>query len=249
MDLQAAADRLGVHYQTAYRWVRDGSLKAVKRGACYDVDEQELRDFAVRRAAPTPPPRQASVRSWEPQRQRLYRALVDGDELGARAVVDRLAEGGIAVVTLCEELFAPVLRWIGDEWAQGRISVAEEHRASAICERLLARLSVHPRGRPRGVVVVATPPGDQHGLPATMAAVALRADRWQVHHLGTQVPAEDLVELAVAVGTNVVVLSVTNPEARPEAERVAEAAQAAGVAVLVGGNGLTLRDLLERVRG
>lgn len=238
-----------MHYQTAYRWVRDGSLKAVKRGTSYDVDEAELERFAQRRAEPTPPPRQASVRSWDLQQRRLYRALLDGDELGARAVVERLAEGGIELVTLCEELFAPALRQVGADWAEGRISVAEEHRASAICERLLARLAVHPRGRPRGVAVVATPPGDRHGLAATMATVALRSDRWQVHHLGTEVPTKDLVELAVAVGADAVVLSVANPVARPEAERSAEALRAAGIRTLVGGEGLTLRDLLAQVRG
>jgi excisionase family DNA binding protein len=35
VDLQTAAARLGVHYQTAYRWVRDGSLPAMKRGTTY----------------------------------------------------------------------------------------------------------------------------------------------------------------------------------------------------------------------
>ena len=32
MELREAADALGVHYQTAYSWVRQGSLPARKRG-------------------------------------------------------------------------------------------------------------------------------------------------------------------------------------------------------------------------
>src|SRR3712207_8396019 len=76
VDLQTAADRLGVHYQTAYRWVRDGSLVAVKRGSIYDVDEAALADFAARRSAPTPPPQRATVRDWGRQVDRLY-ALLD----------------------------------------------------------------------------------------------------------------------------------------------------------------------------
>ena len=37
MNLKTAALRLGVHYQTAYRWVRSGQLVAVKVGAGYEI--------------------------------------------------------------------------------------------------------------------------------------------------------------------------------------------------------------------
>ena len=249
MDLQTAAERLGVHYQTAYRWVRDGSLKAVKRGSVYDIDEQELADFQVQRAAPAPPPTKAHVRSWDHQVERLYGLISVGDELGARQLVDRLREGAIEPLTMCEELFAPTLRRIGEAWAAGTVSVAEEHRASAICERLLARIALHPRGRPRGVCVVATPTGEEHSIPASMAAVVLRADRWQVHHLGTQVPTPDLIDLVRALTADVVVLSLTNPQAVASAQAVGdEIRTSTSASVLIGAPGMTLRDLVTTVR-
>src|SRR4051794_22381842 len=192
MDLQTAARRLGVHYQTAYRWVRDGSLKAVKVGSSYEVSDEEVARYHAERLRPRQPPSTTRVRDWSAQVDRMFRAVTDGDELTARAVVDRLAEGGVDCLVLCDKLFTPVMRQVGDAWATGRISVAEEHRASEIAERLLARCAAHPRGRPRGVAVVATAPGEEHGFPAAMAAVALRGDRWQVHHLGTEVPLDDL---------------------------------------------------------
>ena len=51
MNLKTAARRLGVHYQTAYRWVRSGELVAVKVGAGYEVSEAAVARFAARRAA------------------------------------------------------------------------------------------------------------------------------------------------------------------------------------------------------
>lgn len=249
VDLQTAAERLGVHYQTAYRWVRDGSLKAVKRGSVYEIEEEELRAFQQQREAPAPPPKQAQVRSWAHQVERLYALLAMGDELGARQVVDRLREGAIEPLVLCEELFRPTLHKLGEEWAAGRVSVAEEHRASAICERLLSRLAVHPRGRPRGVCVVATPAGEEHSIPASMAAVVLRADRWQVHHLGTQVPTRDLVDLTGSLAADLVVLSVTTSSAVEAARSVAEALRSGTSAeVLLGGPGLGLRELVGIAR-
>jgi len=246
VELKAAADRLGVHYQTAYRWIRNGSLPAVKVGASYVISEAELARFMAQRARPAPPPRTTVVRSWPAQQQRLHALLVEGDELGVRLLVDRLHVGGVEALVLCEELFAPVLARVGHDWAEGRISVAVEHRLSAICERALARIAAHPRGRPRGVAVVCTPPGEEHSLPAAMAAVCLRSDRWQVHHLGTQVPPADLLALLRAVKADLLVLSLSRDECAID-PTVGEAV-AAGVRVLVGGPGHTLRQLLQQAR-
>jgi excisionase family DNA binding protein len=51
MNLKTAASRLGVHYQSVYRWVRSGELPAVRHGAVYDVSEAALELFERRRAA------------------------------------------------------------------------------------------------------------------------------------------------------------------------------------------------------
>jgi excisionase family DNA binding protein len=51
MNLKTAARRLGVHYQTAYRWVRSGQLVAVKIGAGYEISDAALERFLARRDA------------------------------------------------------------------------------------------------------------------------------------------------------------------------------------------------------
>ena len=238
-----------MHYQTAYRWVRDGSLRALKRGSIYVIEDEDLARFEAARSSPTPPPKQTTVRSWSHQVDRLFALLVEGDELAARQLIDRLHDGGIEPLVLCESLFGPTMARVGDAWAAGDVSVAHEHRASQICERLLARLAVHPRGRPRGVAVVATHVGEEHSLPAAMAALVLRADRWQVHHLGTQVPTPDLVDLSRAVGATLIVLSPANPPAVDEAGRVAdEVRRATSARVLVGSPGASLSDLVSSAR-
>lgn len=248
MDLRSAADRLGVHYQTAYRWVREGALRGAKVGPTYEISEEEVERLAAERSRPTPPPRITVVRSWTVQQDRLHRLLLEGDELGARQLVERLHMGGHELLTLCEELLTPVLARIGTDWAEGRITVAIEHRAAAICERLIARIAVHPRGRPRGVAVVCTPPGEEHSLPSAMATLCLRADRWQVHHLGTEVPVPDLVALVRAVKADVLVLSVCYPALHGTVDVTATAAREAGINVLVGGPGKPLRELVELAR-
>jgi len=45
MNLKAAAHELGVHYQTAYKWVRSGALTAVRIGGRYEISEAAIQQF------------------------------------------------------------------------------------------------------------------------------------------------------------------------------------------------------------
>jgi MerR family transcriptional regulator, light-induced transcriptional regulator len=264
MNLQDAADRLGVHYQTAYRWVREGRLTAVKVHSSYEVTEEELTRFLARRAVPAGPPERVTVRSWDVQRDRLFDALVAGDELEARAIVDRLHALSVPLLELCEELLAPAIAMVGGAWHRGEVSIAVEHRATAIVERVLARVSTNPRGRPRGTAVVVAPPGDMHSLPGAMAALVLRDDRWKVHHLGSNLPVSEIVDFSKSVSADMVVLSLTfqpifqesSPDDRSgpyngtgDVNGLVSLLQGHGYRVLLGGPGKTLSDLVAQARG
>ncbi len=257
MNLQDAADRLGVHYQTAYRWVREGRLTAIKVHSSYEVTEEELDQFLSRRALPSGPPERVTVRSWDTQRERLYIALVAGDELEARAIADRLHELNVPLLELCEELLAPSIRMVGDAWHRGEVSVAIEHRATAIVERLLARVSTNPRGRPRGTAVVVAAPGDMHSLPGAMAALVLRDDRWKVHHLGANLPVHELVDFSKSVEADLVVVSLTFQHQYDEngpyngtrdVHGLVSLLEGNGHRVLLGQPGATLSQLVEQAR-
>jgi MerR family transcriptional regulator, light-induced transcriptional regulator len=248
VNLQDAAARLDVHYQTVYRWVRDGSLAASKSSNTYDVTEAEVVRLLAERTQPSPPPSRIRVRSWSPHVERLLCALLSGDELGARTTIDRLADGSISAVELCENVIAPCLAEVGLRWHCGTVTIAEEHRATAICDRILARLSSHPRGRPRGTAVVTTAVGDLHTLPSTMAALALREDRWKVHHLGGNVPLDDVVGIVRDVGADLVVISVTNSDATESVAALEAAVSEVTAHVLVGQSGMSLQSLVDRAR-
>jgi excisionase family DNA binding protein len=247
MRLSEAAGLLGVHYQTAYGWVRDGSLPAHLVAGGYEVTEDDVRDFQTRRRLGRDPSAQLQERDWVSQAGRLYRAIVDGQETAARRAMDRLA-GRVSKTDLCDRLIAPALRQVGDGWAAGLVSIAQEHRAAAICERLIAVNSSQPAGRPRGTAVVATPQDERHGLPALMATICLREHRWYVHHLAADLPATEIARLASSVEADLVVLSTATPTG---VERASEAARlvlalAPGVAVLTGHSGDTLTDLADQ---
>jgi MerR family transcriptional regulator, light-induced transcriptional regulator len=249
MQLRDAADTLGVHYQTAYGWVRQGTLPARKTPRGYEVSEADVRELAARRTAGVEPTDEVRVRDWAAQANRLYTALAVGDETSARRDFARLA-AGTPLAQLCDLVIAPALGRVGTAWAAAELSIGAEHRATAICERLIASRMQQPQGRPRGVALAATPPGERHGLPALMAAACLREDHWHVHHLAADLPVEEVISLAEETGASLIVLSSVTTDAvrlaRREAREISE--RLPEVRVLTGRPGDTLSRLRELAR-
>jgi len=247
IDLQGAADQLGVHYQTAYRWVRSGKLRADLIGGRYLITVDELNAFDAGRRSPTapPPPRPKRIAT---SASRMHEALVSGDERTARTIVRTLLSEGTSITGVMQSVIVPPLVQIGQAWRDGKVTIWVEHRASAIVERILGEIAPNPRGRRRGTVVVAAVSGDHHSLPTSMAAVTLRADNWHVEHLGADMPPDELLLFCAEHDVDVAVISSTNPDTAELAAETAQQLEEAGTPCVLGAPGRTLDDLVSEVR-
>jgi len=236
LTLHDAAGQLGVHYMTAYRYVRLGRLAAVRDDGRWWVRKRDVE--AHGRAGSKSSPGRGRT-AFGRQRERLLRRLVAGDEAGAWAVLESARATGAGARDLYVRLLAPVLRRIGDDWASGSIEVGDEHVATATAQRLLGRLSheLARRGRRRGTLVLGVVSGDRHGLPLALLAGVARAEGFDVVELGADTPSESFVRAARAADRLVAVgLSVAIPDHEDEvAATVAALRAAVDVPVLVGG--------------
>jgi MerR family transcriptional regulator, light-induced transcriptional regulator len=248
VDLHDAADTLGVHYQTAYRWVRSGELPAVRVRGRYQLDPDELARFAARRDAPQPRRARRPRQGFEPLAERMFDHLVDGDERAARHTVAKLVDDGVRITTVMQEVLAPALSRVGAEWHAGRLSIWVEHQGSAIVERIIGSHHPTPRGRRRGTAVVAALSGDLHALPTSMAAAALREDNWHVNHLGADMPGDELVRFCEQARPDLAVLTMTNVDVCDDVEQTAATLTTLGVRTLTGGPGRTLQQLVDEAR-
>ena len=247
IDLQSAADQLGVHYQTAYRWVRNGKLRADLINGRYLIKREELTAVDAERLTPTAPPAPRPKRIAT-SASRMHHALVDGDERTARTIVRTLLSEGTSIADVVQQIIVPPLVDIGQSWRDGALTIWAEHRASAIVERILGEIAPNPRGRRRGTVVVVSVSGDHHSLPTSMAAVALRADNWHVEHLGADMPPDELLRFCAEHDVDVVAISSTNTAATERATETAARLEAAGTTCVLGAPGKTLEDLISMVR-
>jgi MerR family transcriptional regulator, light-induced transcriptional regulator len=235
ISLDEASRRLGVHYMTAYRYVRTGRLPAVKQGAEWRVDPDDLD--LVRTSGPGT---DAPGRRRLDYPRRLEDRLVRGDEVGAWAVLQGALTSGVDADELYLQVIAPALWSIGEGWASGRVTVAQEHQASAVALRLIGRLGPLFRrpGRTRGTVVVGAPPGDHHSVPSALFSDLLRQRNLAVIDLGGDTPAQSFVDTARSADRLIAVgLCATTPD-NDEQIRATIAAlhDALGVPVVLGGS-------------
>lgn len=247
LTLHEAAEQLGVHYMTAYRYVRLGLLPATKAGGTWKVSRADLEEFQTpSSSAPEPAVRNGDRRRRAPWPQRLEQRLLAGDPRGAWGVVEAALAAGATHDEVYLDVLAPALASIGERWERGEIDVAVEHRASGIAMRIVGRMGPRfvRRGRTRGVVVVGAPPGERHNLPVALVADLLRQGGWEVFDLGGDTPTPSFVHAALDADDLVAVgVSVTTPACLEAAAEVLAALRAeVPPQVLLFVGGLAVRD-------
>lgn len=203
LSIKDCAERLGVHYMTAYRYVRLGRLPATKVGAEWRVLPSDLDSLLANAAAP----HDRGGADWS---ARLEGRLLAGDEGGAWAVVESALASGMTPMGIHVDLLSSALARIGAAWDAGVVSIAEEHRATAVATKVVGRLGMRfsRRGRRRGRVVIGTPPGERHCLSVAVVADLIRGAGWEVVELGVDLPIDEFV-VAVEKSAPVAVIAVS----------------------------------------
>jgi len=142
-------------------------------------------------------------------REELAEALGRFDEPRAQAVLD----GALAVATvdaLLADVVLPYLHDLGERWARGEASVAQEHFASSV---LRGRLLGLARGWGNGLgplALLACLPEEQHEFGLIAFGLALRSRGWRVAYLGSDTPLETTEAAASTLAPALVVLNAVD---------------------------------------
>lgn len=145
-------------------------------------------------------------------RDAYCKAALRGDRATAlRLLLDALSSG-VPIANVYRNVLVAAQRAFGELWADARITVAEEHAASAVTQTVLGRLYGEIHGRhDAGRALIAGVEGELHTLPAQLAADLLEMEGWDVTFLGTHVPTASLLAALEAAPFDVLGLSVTLP--------------------------------------
>jgi MerR family transcriptional regulator, light-induced transcriptional regulator len=186
---------------------------------------------------PAPPTTSPAATTLEDAAGNLSASLDRLDEQAANTALDRLL-AAYTVETVLQEIILPYLHRLGDRWAAGEVSVAQEHFASNLLRgRLLGLAQGWGQGRGPGAILACVP-GEQHELGLLVFGVALRRRGWRITYLGADSPIGAVADIARSLPPAAVVLLSINPEGfldhAPDIEKLASQAP-----VMIAGTGAT----------
>jgi methanogenic corrinoid protein MtbC1 len=156
------------------------------------------------------------------------RAQLAGDRREALRLV---MEDGLQRGLSCLDVHQVIQRaqaQIGRLWQEDRITIAQEHMATAISQVVLSHVYQYadaPKANGKKLIVACVE-GELHDFPARLVSDALDLAGFEVRYLGASVPTEGLLELLESEAPDLLVLSATMtfnvPQLREAVRRVRE---------------------------
>jgi len=129
--------------------------------------------------------------------QHYLAALRGGNRMECTKIVQALVSAGTGLKELYIDLFQRAQYQIGELWEQQRISVAVEHLATAITERMLTLVQGQLFSGPARdrTIIIACVADEYHQLGGRMIADYCELLGWRAHFLGANKPLPALLQL------------------------------------------------------
>lgn len=181
-------------------------------------------------------------------KEKLYRAVIEGDPEKALSYAQDLILSGLDVRQIVSEVLEPAMRTVGEMYEKGEYFIADLIASAEAFKQVFDKV-LKPRlasgAVSRGLVAVfGTVRGDIHELGKNIAKALFEAEGFEVIDLGVDVPPEKFAEVIESrEGIKVVGLSALMTTTMIEQEKVIEELKRRGlrsrVIVVVGGAPVT----------
>ncbi len=167
-------------------------------------------------------PRQLSGSTLHEWQKAYCHSLLEGQEDRAIALVNAMLSRRLSMETVYIGVFQWALNHIGEMYQRGETDAAREHLASAITERMMARVAqfYSPVTRTARRAMIACVPGNWHTLGLRMLADGLRGMGWDTLFLGANTPSQSILDLIPTMRPDLVVLSCAMEDQWPETEEL-----------------------------
>jgi MerR family transcriptional regulator, light-induced transcriptional regulator len=211
---------------TVKRWANDGLLKCMKTPGGH-------RKFEMRNVVEF-----ASVLKFEPSgalkmteedelAQKIQVAILARDFMTLRdAFLEKalstdkrdlfiffsfLYQHRIHLWEIFDLIVGPGMAIIGEQWAQGLLTVEQEHRASYETMDAIAKLQtqIHVKPENGNCVVCACPGEEQHEIGLRCASYLFESEGWLSHYLGARTPYDSVVSAVKELDPALLCLSIT----------------------------------------
>ncbi len=156
----------------------------------------------------------------------LVKAVMDGDVTTAVQAAQVVVDDGVPVGTLIAAL-TDGMREIGEQFARMEIFLPEMMTAAQAMKAVLKALEPAMKEQAtevqaKGVVVIATVEGDMHEIGKDIVIIMLEVHGFEVHDMGFNVNALDIVNEAVKVNADIIGASALMTTTMPQQKDVIE---------------------------
>lgn len=172
-------------------------------------------------------------------------ALTKGDRRSAERLVDAALDRGAHLRELYLETIQPAMNEVGRLWQENRMTIAEEHLATAITQAAMGRAFERVYrwfDRRTPTLIAACADDERHQMGLRMLCDLLELEGWDTTYLGASVPVESLVDMVEKRRPNVVALSAAIAPHLPRVRSAIEAIRASSVSpmpvIIVGGRAI-----------
>ncbi|MEI7644769.1 MAG: cobalamin-dependent protein [Chloroflexales bacterium] len=168
-------------------------------------------------------------------------ALLKPDMAAAIRVTGEYVKNPQQLAIWWEGIIYPAMHEIGRLWADGEISVGQEHLATAITQRVMAIYYplILDLPRQKGSIVVASSPGELHEIGSRMLSDMLELNGWDAYCTGANTPKESIIELLRQTGSRFLCISTTLAHSLPGVKLLITAVRNANISptpkIIVGG--------------
>ena len=150
---------------------------------------------------------------WKEIQESFLSFLLDGDFASCLSMSEQIVQTPEQIKNFYIQVIQPSLYGIGTLWEKGKISVAEEHLASAIVGRITANIYTRFRRKRggKGKILVTSAPNEFHEIGSRILADLLEFDGWDVFYLGANTPKKELFKLIKKIRPKILAISVCMP--------------------------------------
>jgi len=179
-------------------------------------------------------------------------ALLEGDYPRAMDLALAARERAGSRVAVFVDLLQPAQYEIGDRWYRGEIKVEDEHRATAVAQRVTESLPPTPSANPvprTARCLMAAMGDEQHVLGLRQLELAFMDDGWPVVRIGPRAQVDVLADEVRGTDPSLVCISAGYLSSTTPVRRAIAAVKELRIPVLVGGSAFNRSPLLWRDLG
>src|SRR4030042_2409923 len=179
----------------------------------------------------------------------IREALINCNPKKTASLVQQGLEEHIAPMVIMDSL-VEFIRQVGDEFGKGNLFLPElvgaaeaMERATIVIEAAVNYNEQVTKRKSLGVIVIGTVFGDVHTIGKSIVVALLKAEGFEVHDLGINVPTEKFVNSVKSLTPDILAMSALLTTTAPEARKVIDQLKKEGIRnnlkVLVGGGAVT----------